>query len=80
MDKLHCNSNDDKNNTDYLKFLIRCIGKNQKQICLLLGLKQRTLTRYLSGQSKIPYTVQFCLESINNELVKRLIDSKKYRG
>ena len=50
-------------NRDYLAELVASTGLSQKKTSeRVLGVDPRTLRRYLSGERRIPYTVQFALE------------------
>ena len=48
----------------YIKELIGSAGLEQKPLAAILGVNDRTLRRWLSGDREIPYTAQFALEAL----------------
>jgi len=49
---------------DYLRGLILMAKLNKTRAAQALGITDRTLRRYLSGTTPIPYTVQYTLEEL----------------
>ena len=49
---------------DYLRSLIEGAGLSQRAAARAIGLSERTIRYYLSGQREAPYTVQFALECL----------------
>jgi len=49
---------------EYLGELIESTGLSQKKVGLLIGHDERTIRRWLAGDRKFPYTVQFTLECL----------------
>ena len=48
----------------YLAELIVSTGKTQEQLGAILGHDQRTIRRWLKGDRRFPYTLQFALECL----------------
>ncbi len=49
---------------EYLAELIGSTGLTQAAVAKKIGVDERTIRRWLSGQRQFPYTVQFALESL----------------
>ncbi len=49
---------------EYLAELIVSTGKTQDQLADILGHDPRTIRRWLTGERKFPYTLQFALECL----------------
>ncbi len=48
----------------YVAELIESTGFTQKKIGEILGVDERTIRKWLSGDRQFPYTVQFALECL----------------
>lgn len=46
----------------YLRALLDCAGLSQRAAARQLGINDRTMRRYCSGDRPLPYPEQFCLE------------------
>lgn len=46
----------------YMAELVESTGLTQKKIGEILDVDERTVRRWVTGASKAPYVVQFCLE------------------
>lgn len=53
---------------NYLRDLIEKSGLSQRQAARLVGINERTMRYYLTDERECPYPVQFCLESLAQEL------------
>jgi transcriptional regulator with XRE-family HTH domain len=49
---------------EYLRSLIEGAGLSQRAAARAIGISERAMRYYLSGQRSFPYTVQFALESL----------------
>ncbi len=49
---------------EYLAELIVSTGKTQPQLAAILGHDERTIRRWLKGERRFPYTLQFALECL----------------
>lgn len=58
--------NADRHNSDpnYIRELLKRAGLTQRGAAKRLGINERTMRYYLSGQQKIPYVTQYCLEAL----------------
>ena len=54
---------------DYIRRLIRDAGMTQNKACAKIGISLRSLHDYINPKhpSKIPYSVQFCLEELGRQ-------------
>ena len=50
--------------TDYLRSLVEGAGLSQRAAARAVGINERTMRYYLSGDNPCPYSVQFALESL----------------
>lgn len=48
----------------YFAELVESTGLTQKKIGEILGVDERTIRKWLSGDRQFPYTAQFALESL----------------
>lgn len=53
----------------YLRELIERAGISQREAARRLGVSDRSIRYYLSGQEAIPYPSQFCLEALARDPV-----------
>jgi transcriptional regulator with XRE-family HTH domain len=55
-----------KHNPDpaYLRSLIEAAGLSQRAAAIKIGITDRTMRYYLSGERDAPYSVQFALENL----------------
>ncbi len=55
-----------EHNTDpqYCTDLVDSIDMRRYEVARAIGINRRTLTRYMSGERKMPYPVQFALECL----------------
>ncbi len=55
-----------KHNPDhgYLRSLIEAAGLSQRAAARSIGISERTMRYYLSGERECPYPVQFALEAL----------------
>ena len=51
-----------QNETEYLRELVEKTGNTYAEVTDYLGVNERTLYRWLSGESRIPYSVIRALE------------------
>lgn len=49
---------------EYFGELVESTGLTQKKIAEILGVDERTIRRWLSGERRFSYTVQFTLECL----------------
>lgn len=49
---------------EYLTELIRSTGMTQAAVAARIGVDERTIRRWLSGERTFPYTVQFAIECL----------------
>lgn len=49
---------------EYLAELIRSTGLTQAALAKIIGVDERTIRRWLSGQRQFDYTVQFAIECL----------------
>jgi transcriptional regulator with XRE-family HTH domain len=49
---------------EYFGELVESTGLTQKKIAVILGVDERTVRRWLSGERRFPYSVQFAMECL----------------
>ncbi len=49
---------------EYFIDLVKSTGITREKLAIQLGMNDRTVRRYQSGERPVPYLVQFALESI----------------
>ena len=49
---------------EYCRDLVNSTGMTRVPLCKLLGIDERSLRRYCSGEHKFPYSIQFMLECL----------------
>ena len=49
---------------EYLAEMIRSTGLTQAALAKIIGVDERTIRRWLSGQRQFDYTVQFAIECL----------------
>jgi len=49
---------------EYCSDLVLSTGLTRATLCKQLGIDERTLRRYMSGERSFPYLVQFALECV----------------
>ncbi len=49
---------------EYCRDLVLSTGLTRVPLCKLIGIDERTLRRYMSGERKVPYPIQFALECL----------------
>lgn len=49
---------------EYCSDLVLSTGLTRAVLCKQLGIDERTLRRYMSGERRFPYLVQFALECV----------------
>ena len=49
---------------EYLAELIRSTGLTQAALAKIIGVDERTIRRWLSGQRQFDYTIQFAIECL----------------
>lgn len=52
---------------EYLTSLVKKTGLTQRQIAALLGQDERSIRRWMRGDRKPPYLVQYALEQLADE-------------
>ena len=65
--KVKPNPDDHYPDPDYLRSLIEAAGLSQRAAAEAIGIGERTMRYYLSGDRTAPYPVQFALESLPKE-------------
>ncbi len=48
----------------YVRALIEASGLSQRAAARQVGIAERTMRYYVSGEMPIPYAVQYCLEAL----------------
>lgn len=53
-----------KKSPDYFRELVDSAGLTRSALSVVLGVDERTIRRWMSGERQFPYTAQFALECL----------------